>query len=283
MRHILLTWNPGQGNDEQWTPEEWEAEMVGGTSAGDGYEARWSVGNRVQGIEPGDRAYMLRQGIHGRGIVAIGEITSEPYTDGSWRSDRETSQYVNVIWHEAVPLEERIDVHELAAEIPEFQWNSVYSSGRDITQHGARLEELWSGQVADAAVMPPIVQGAGFGTAEQNQEVEKAAVDYVTKAYASEDYQVRSVERDRCGWDLTVSKGVEEIHVEVKGIAGSLVRFFLTANECKCALSDPKWLLVVVTDALGEPQWYELDGPTAAAYAVPALYQVRVPNELFAV
>ena len=95
----------------------------------------------------------------------------------------------------------------------------------------------------------------------------------------AEGYQVTSVEASRCGWDLTVIKGNEEIHVEVKGTAGTLVRFFLTANEHKTALSDPNWLLVVVTNVLGEPGWCELVGLTAASYAEPALYQVRVAGE----
>lgn len=280
MRHILLTWNPGPDNDEQWSPEQWDSEMVLGTATGQGYEGRWSVGNRVQGIEQGDRAYLLRQGAHGRGIVAIGEITSEPFTDESWREDGGTAQYVYVTWLEAVPLDERIDIRDLKAAIPEFSWDSVYSSGREVTAHGAALEALWVGQASDAASLPPVVQGAGFGTAEQNRKVEKAAIQHVRAAYEAEGYAITSVEAAQCGWDLTASKGREELHIEVKGVAGSLVRFFLTANEYKTALADPYWLLVVVTAVLeDDPQWCELDGPTAASYAEPALFQVRVPAE----
>jgi hypothetical protein len=50
--------------------------------------------------------------------VAIGEITSEPYSDDSWRDDGGTAQYVDVAWHEAVPLGEWIDIHDLEAEVP---------------------------------------------------------------------------------------------------------------------------------------------------------------------
>ena len=78
MRHVLLTWNPGRDNDQQWSPEEWEADMVARFSEGRTRDSTWSVGNRVHGIEPGDRAYLLRQGTHGRGLVAVGEITSGP-------------------------------------------------------------------------------------------------------------------------------------------------------------------------------------------------------------
>jgi hypothetical protein len=279
MRHILLTWNPGPYNDEQWSPGQWESDMVEGTSESKTYDSRWSVGNRVQCIEPGDRAYLLRQGTHGRGVVAIGDITSEPFTDESWRGDGGTAQYVYVTWLEAVPLDQRIDIQDLKAAIPEFKWDNVYSSGREITEHGAALEELWFGQATDAAPLPPVVRGAGFGTAEQNRNVERAAIRHVTDAYEADSYEVTNVEAARCGWDLTVVRGSEELHIEVKGVAGSLVRFFLTANEHKTALVDPNWLLVVVTDALGEPGRCECDGPTATSYAEPALFQVRIPDE----
>jgi hypothetical protein len=282
MRHILLTWNPGPDNTEQWSPEQWDVEMVGGTSEGRTYDGRWSVGNRVQGIEPNDRAYLLRQGNHGRGIVAFGNVTSEPFTDDSWRDDGGTAQYIYVTWLEAVPLEQRIDIQDLKAAIPAFKWDSIYSSGRDITEHGATVEELWFGQATEAVPLPPVLRGAGFGTAEQNRKVEKAAVQHVTDAYEAEGYQIVSVEATRCGWDLTATRGNEELHLEVKGVAGSLIRFFLTAKEHKTALIDPKWLLVVVTDALDQPGWYQLDGPTAAEYAEPALFQVRVPDDAFA-
>jgi hypothetical protein len=281
MRHILLTWNPGPDDDQQWSPEQWEIEMVNGTAKGHSCDGRWSVGRRVQGIDPGDRAYLLRQGTHGRGVVAIGNITSKPRSDESWRGDGRTAQYVFVTWLEAVPLEQRIDIRDLQAAIPEFKWDRVYSSGCEITEHGPALETLWFGQANSAAPLPPVVQGAGFGTAEQNRKVERAAVQHVTKAYEAEDYHVASVESARCGWDLTVGRDGDELHVEVKGVAGSLVRFFLTRNEYQAALIDPDWLLVVVTDALESPGWWELDGPTAARHAAPALYQVRVPNAAF--
>jgi len=281
VRHILLTWNPGPDDDEQWSPEEWQIKMVEGTSEGRTYESDWSVGNRVQGIDAGDRAYMLRQGTHGRGVVAVGKITSAPFTDASWREDGRTAQYVYVTWIEAVPLNQRVDIEDLKAAIPEFEWGKVYSSGRDITEYGSELEELWLGQVDVSGQLPPVVQGAGFGTAEQNRKVEQAAIEHVTAAFKADGYHVKSVESARCGWDLTVTHGTKELHVEVKGVASSIVRFFLTANEHKTALADPHWLLVVVTDALGEPGWRELDGATLDSFAEPALFQVRVPDSAF--
>lgn len=83
---------------------EWD-EVAEEINSGDLSRAgsRWSCGRRIRGIEPGDRAYLLRQGVHGRGVVAVGEIISEPYPEDSWRGDGSTAQYVDVSWEEADP------------------------------------------------------------------------------------------------------------------------------------------------------------------------------------
>ena len=253
--------------------------MVDGTAESRTLDGRWSVGNRVRGIDQGDRGYLLRQGTHGRGIVGIAEIVKEPYPEASWRGDGSQAQYVDVTWLECVPLADMLTIEELKAAIPAFKWDSVYSSGRDITEHGGELQALWTGRVQKAPPLPRVLQGAGFGSAEQNRKVEKAAIRHATMQYKAAGYQVKSVEADKCGWDLTVTKGDEEIHVEVKGVAGSLVRFFLTANEYKAAAVDSAWLLVVVTNALSnERQWFKMTGERAMSYSQPALYQVRVPD-----
>ena len=76
MRYVLLTWNPGSADNEEYTPEKWLAEMVlplqgGRPPDGD----RWSIGTNWKTIESGDMVCMFRQGVHGRGIVATGVIT----------------------------------------------------------------------------------------------------------------------------------------------------------------------------------------------------------------
>ena len=181
-------------------------------------------------------------------------------------------------WLEAVPLDERVDVDQLEAAIPTFRWDQVYSSGRDVTEHGTALERLWFNRAARSAPLPPVVSGAGFGTAKENRKVEKAAVQHIERVYRDAGYQITSVEAAHCGWDLTATRGDEELHIEVKGVSGALPRFFLTANEYDTALVDPKWRLAVVTDAVSQPRTTYLDGPATASHARPALYQVRVPH-----
>jgi hypothetical protein len=58
MRHILLTWSLGSHNDEQWRLEEGAADVGERTAAGESVAATWTVANRRNGIESGDRAYL---------------------------------------------------------------------------------------------------------------------------------------------------------------------------------------------------------------------------------
>lgn len=94
--------------------------------------------------------------------------------------------------------------------------------------------------------------GGGFGDAEKNREVERAAVSLVVQRYESEGWTVRSVESDRRGFDLECSRGDRIEHVEVKGTSGRREAFIITDGEKQLAESDPDFFLIVVTDALNE-------------------------------
>jgi hypothetical protein len=103
--------------------------------------------------------------------------------------------------------------------------------------------------------------GAGFGQPENNPAVERAAVDHVTALYRGAGWDVRSVEADRIGYDLLCSRGGEERHVEVKGVAGPVPAFMLTEGERRAAQNDPLWVVAVVTEALGpNPRCQEVTG-----------------------
>ena len=102
-----------------------------------------------------------------------------------------------------------------------------------------------------------------FGNAEHNREVEKAAVDFVTKYMQSEGYTVVSREQDRCGYDLLCSSEDEEYHVEVKGTSGEAMRFIMTDKEFSTASEDEDYLVCIVTSALSdEPTLSILDVDT---------------------
>jgi len=100
---------------------------------------------------------------------------------------------------------------------------------------------------------PPVdvkVSGAGFGNPEQNRVVEKAACLAVRTYFERLNYEVISRETEKLGYDFDAIRNGEKIHIEVKGISGSVLRFPITANEVDCARNDQKFRLAVVTEAV---------------------------------
>lgn len=148
VRAVLLTWNPGPDNAYVWSPEDWDDVVVTPCQGGRTVATTWGVGRHVNGIEPGQDAFLYRQGAHGRGIVARGVIRSEPWPAPHWDEERwrrgATTRIVDVELQEAVALDLAIEVSELEALMPEFAWRKVYSSGRRIpTSVTERLTRLW--------------------------------------------------------------------------------------------------------------------------------------------
>lgn len=105
-------------------------------------------------------------------------------------------------------------------------------------------------KLAERELLRPADTGAGFGDSAENSAVEAAAVRAVWKWYTDRGWSIRSVERDRCGFDLECTKGGSEERVEVKGVRGAEPCFIITAGEVKRARLDRRFVLMVVTSAL---------------------------------
>jgi Domain of unknown function (DUF3883) len=110
-------------------------------------------------------------------------------------------------------------------------------------------ESVGVGTIADNSVAG-LQAGAGFGNSAENKLVESAAVRAVVKSYEEDGWSVRSVERDKCGFDLECSKDGEVEQVEVKGVRGGGLCFIITAGEVEQARTNARFFLVVVTAAL---------------------------------
>jgi hypothetical protein len=88
-----------------------------------------------------------------------------------------------------------------------------------------------------------------FGDAASNSEVEQAAITAVRNDYEARGWTVRSVERDRIGFDLECTRLGESEHVEVKGTSGVEIGFIITVGERDRSHADPRFVLYVVTEA----------------------------------
>ena len=94
------------------------------------------------------------------------------------------------------------------------------------------------------------LKGAGFGTAEQNAEVERAATDFVESDFVRRGWTVKDVSRENRGYDLLCEKRSKNLHIEVKGVSGTAHKFIITPNEKNCWSRDESFVLALVTNAL---------------------------------
>jgi len=127
-----------------------------------------------------------------------------------------------------------------------------------------------------------VERGAGFGKPETNKRVERAAIEHVRKSFVLQGWKVRSVEPEKCGFDLVCTKDGREKHVEVKGVQGQVVSFIITRGELRKAKADPDFVLCVVTVALSRERklWcYNAEEIGSVFRFAPLAYQARLVSD----
>jgi hypothetical protein len=205
-----------------------------------GGTARWSS---TKSCKPGDRALIYVVKPCGR-LLAKAKVlgTPEKCKAGSYK-------YRTMIGDFKL-LPNQLTIQELKREFPRWGWLR-YPRGKAVVpeQYADRLWKLvhQKPKAAQSPVLP--AQGAGFGDAQTNRLVERAAVRKVMHRLRQQGYRVVSREKDRCGYDLEATKGRQELHVEVKGISGQGLQFPITKQEVQVSSADPAFRLVAVTQA----------------------------------
>lgn len=99
---------------------------------------------------------------------------------------------------------------------------------------------------------PPTV---GFPDKAHRDKVEKASMTAASEYLREKSYRLRDRTKANCGYDILAKRGraPKELHVEVKGTSGDTMRFFMTRNERRY-MRNPKWRLIIVTNALNNPK-----------------------------
>ncbi len=116
-----------------------------------------------------------------------------------------------------------------------------------------RLDSLMEGTTPNKPAKNRKKSNSGSGKqgdVEKRRAVEKAAIDCVKTHYENRGWKSKSVEGDNVGWDLTMTQGKDELHVEVKGHQGDKINSELTPNEYANAKKPHAYRLAVVTKAL---------------------------------
>lgn len=179
---ILLTWN---GQRQTYEAEDYERHIL---ETGEGREVQGTWGVRAQrgGVPFGESAYLLRQR-NARGLLARGRVV-EYVAAGELG---ETTAQVRVAWERVLPLAERLPIEDLIEQVDEFDWNSVFFSGRMLDHATSEsIDSLWQRhleQLLDEAqreALPP--QGRGPVARPAQRE---AGLDIIIDAHLKAIYR----------------------------------------------------------------------------------------------
>ena len=137
----------------------------------------------------------------------------------------------------------------------------------------ARGAQGWAPTDADwqAAAGVLGVAGGGLSSADgvSQEELQTAALNYVTKHFKGYGYKAEKPAGDKPGYDFEISnaKGTILLRVAVKGIAPKSPNFRLTPEERACSAREPLWKLLVVSDAISPAAQHKIYKPTEVEQA----------------
>lgn len=148
MATYLLTWNPVKWH---WADLRDDIAMLRRTGE---LASRWSCAGTKR-IRPGDRVFLLRQGVEPRGIAGAGWASSAPYEDVHWNPEAggRPGRFVDIVFTdlfdpEIEPILPRATLESGA--LAAIKWNPR-SSGVSIPDEIAEeLERAWEEFVAAA-------------------------------------------------------------------------------------------------------------------------------------
>ncbi|MEO0070705.1 MAG: DUF3883 domain-containing protein [candidate division WOR-3 bacterium] len=87
----------------------------------------------------------------------------------------------------------------------------------------------------------------------RRREIEERAINMSWSYYKKLGYEVASVEKEKCGWDLEATKNGETLRLEVKGLSQEEICFELTRNEYTVMIDhNDTYRICVVTNALSK-------------------------------
>lgn len=146
MKTVIFKWNPAFSSYSMMH----YLNFLNGIREYKEFDYNWSVWN-WQEIHKGDRFFMVKVGMYGQtGIVASGEVTSEPYKDEDWSGKVRETYYVDfqpdvLLNPDALPI---LSCRELERAIPDFEWARGHSGLVLTDLQAQKLEEVWAAFLA---------------------------------------------------------------------------------------------------------------------------------------
>ena len=255
----------------------------------------WSANQHRDEMFVGDRILFRISG-RDKGIYATGRIKSIPYQKvdkyGKWKVEIQFDALIDPPLLRA-ESNKVISLKNFRPLVGQEATNFIVPASiaksleKLISKEGRVLRRIEKGVIRVPIVKTPkvrIISSALAGRKRKDQEhirkVEqagvKAASDYLFQLgfWLEDDCQLKGV-----GYDFVFRNETRKFHVEVKGISGAHVDFNLTSKELRCARNDPKWKLILVLNALGNPKIILMTGKELIAKAMniePTQYRVII-------
>lgn len=235
---VIATWNPAS-----WAWDD-RNEEIAATEGGGIVRGRWATGSRRSGLEPGDRAFLLKQGAEPRGVVGSGTCSSRIFQDDHWDHEREGAEanYVLIEWDTLLPDEDVLPHSELIARVPAGRNWQPQGSGTVLPPIGAvDLEALWAEHLEQVIPVPPRTsprQGWQLDH-ERRRRVEDAAQTRLEDHFRDDGWDVRDVRYGNPFDAIATRSGELPLYLEAKGTetAGSSV--IVSRGEVNWARNHP--------------------------------------------
>ena len=136
-----------------WNPDDWAWEDIGNkiqaTDRGETVVMRWSCTNTL--VSSGDRAWLIRLGVEPKGVMAAGNVISEPYEDVHWDKSKaesgETCHYVDIEFTRIIDVykDAYVSLEDLGRiSIDQQNWTPQLSGVEIKKRSAGLLEKLWN-------------------------------------------------------------------------------------------------------------------------------------------
>ena len=259
-RTFVLTHNP-----DKWTWSEGEVEsFIANSHAGIPSPDRWSMGTRKQGVLPGDRALLLRQGVEPRGLIASGTFTGGVRQAEHWDGSGRTMPAADVQWEVFLDTSEILPVEVLKEATPGYPWQPQSSGQKLDTEVATVAWKLWE---EHTAALRPTTEAPGEQTstgqgrimdARRRKAVEDAAQQRLETYYRDCGWEVQDVRFDG-PYDAIARKNGQTHYLEAKGTTSDGAIVTVTAGEVAHARQHPGECVIGILSGLKFTEDGELD------------------------
>jgi hypothetical protein len=232
---FLLTNNPAKWEIDRDLITDW----INATNAGHTVEWNWSTGVTTRKIVPGDRAFLLRQGVPVRGVFASGSFVSAVYQAEHWDGSGSIANYADVRWDTVINPDHPLQVETLRQQLPEGLWEPQASGAQVKATVVPDLERLWSAHVASVRGRSggPLVSSGTLGQGQGRRlderlrrQIEDLAQERLTTLYQVDGWEVEDL-RHGNPFDAKATKDGEVTYLEAKGTTTAGESVIVTRNE----------------------------------------------------